>query len=174
MATTDVLLHPVRMRIVQALFDSDPLTTAQLRDRLSDIPPATMYRHIAVLVEAEVLEVVRERRVRGAVERSYRVRAGRLEIDDDVRAAMTEDDHRQAFTAFAASLMSDFDRYLAQEGADPVRDGVVYRQAATWLTDEEFAELTREVEAAVLSRAGRGRGDGRRRRLISFVVVPDA
>ncbi|MEK8107241.1 hypothetical protein NKG94_22585 [Micromonospora sp. M12] len=33
-----------------------------------------MYRHIAVLAEAGVLEVVDERRVRGTVERSYRVR----------------------------------------------------------------------------------------------------
>ena len=54
MATADVLLHPVRMRILQALFDADPLTTAQLRERLPDIAPATMYRQIAVLAEAGI------------------------------------------------------------------------------------------------------------------------
>ncbi len=67
MASADVLLHPVRMRILQALFDTDPMTTGQLRERLPDIPPATMYRHIAVLVDAGVLEVGDERRVRGTV-----------------------------------------------------------------------------------------------------------
>lgn len=174
MATTDALLHPVRLRIVQSLFDSDPLTTAQLRDRLSDIPPATMYRHIAVLVEADVLEVVEERRVRGAVERSYRVSRGRVEVDGAARAEMTREDHRRAFTAFAASLTADFDRYLAHEDADPLRDGVAYRQAAAWLTDEELADLVARIGDLVNAEAGRGPGGGRRRRVLSYLAVPDS
>ncbi|MEU0492285.1 helix-turn-helix domain-containing protein [Nocardiopsis changdeensis] len=174
MATADVLLHPVRLRVVQSLFDSDPLTTAQLRDRLPDIPPATLYRHIAVLVEAGVLEVVEERRVRGAVERGYRLSRGRVEVDPEARAAMTADDHRRAFTAFAASLMADFDRYLDHEDADPVRDGVAYRQAAAWLTDEELADLVARIGELVLAAAGRGPGGGRRRRVLSYLAVPDS
>src|ERR1700712_2699189 len=89
MATADVLLHPVRMRILQTLFDADPLTTAQRRERLPDIPPATMYRHVAVLAEAGVLEVVNEKRVRGTVERSYRVRPEEAVVDPAARATMT-------------------------------------------------------------------------------------
>ena len=172
MATADLLLHPVRMRILQALFDADPLTTAQLRERLPDIAPATMYRHIAVLAEGGVLEVVEEKRVRGTVERSYRVRKEEAVVDPAARAAMTRDDHRRSFTTFAASLMGDFDRYFSREGADPNGDGVVYRQAAVWLTDEEFAEMVEEIEHAVVSRMDRVR-EGRVRRVVSLVVVPD-
>ena len=173
MASADLLLHPVRMRILQTLFDADPLTTAQLRERLPDIPPATMYRHIAVLAEAGVLEVVDEKRVRGTVERSYRVRKEEAVVDPSARAAMTREDHLRAFTTFAASLMGDFDRYLAHEDADPTSDGVVYRQAAVWLTEEEFAALVEEIESAVLARVGNARDGGRIRRVISLVVVPD-
>lgn len=173
MATADLLLHPVRMRILQTLFDSDPLTTAQLRERLPDIAPATMYRHIAVLADAGVLEVVSEKRVRGTVERSYRVRAENAVVAPGARAAMTREAHQRAFTTFSASLMGDFDRYLAREDADPVADGVVYRQAAVWLTDEEFAAMTEEIERAVVSRIGPTTGGGRTRRIVSLVVVPD-
>jgi len=173
MATADVLLHPVRMRILQALFDADPLTTGQLRARLPDIPPATMYRHIAVLADAGVLEVVDEKRVRGTVERSYRVSQEQGVVDSVARAAMTRDDHRRAYTTFAASLMGDFDRYLAHEDADPHADGVVYRQAAVWLTDEEFTAMVDEIERAVVSRVGNARDGGRVRRVVSLVVVPD-
>ncbi|MGJ6968350.1 helix-turn-helix domain-containing protein [Streptosporangium sp. G11] len=173
MATADLLLHPVRMRILQTLFDTDPMTTAQLRDRLPDIAPATMYRHIAVLAEAGVLEVADERRVRGTVERSYRVRPEHAVVDPTARAAMTREDHQRAFTTFAASLMSDFGRYLAHEDADPIADGVVYRQAAVCLTDDEFAEMIEEIERAVLSRVSHAEGDGRTRRVVSLVVVPD-
>lgn len=55
-----------------------------------------------------------EKRVRGTVERSYRVRKEEAVVDPAARAAMTRDDHRRAFTTFAASLMGDFDRYSAQ------------------------------------------------------------
>ncbi|BCB80877.1 hypothetical protein Pflav_072870 [Phytohabitans flavus] len=161
------------MRILQALFDADPLTTGQLRERLPDIPPATMYRHIAVLVDAGVLEVVDERRVRGTVERSYRVHQDQGAIDPAAREAMTRDDHRRAYTTFAASLMGDFDRYLAHPDADPHRDGLVYRQAAVWLTDDEFTAMVAEIEHAVVSRIGNTRDGGRTRRVVSLVVVPD-
>ena len=161
MATPDLLLHPVRMRILQALFDADPLTTAQLRDRLPDIAPATMYRHVAVLADGGVLEVVeREAGARhggaqlpGAQEQTL--------VNPAARAAMTHEDHRQAFTMFAASLMADFDRYLAHDDADPVADGVVYRQAVVWLTEDEFAEMIEESPVAIIARIGNAQ---RRRR----------
>jgi DNA-binding transcriptional ArsR family regulator len=172
MATADLLLHPVRMRILQALFDADPLTTAQLRERIPDVAPATMYRQIAVLAEAGVLEVAEERRVRGTTERSYRVRDEEAVVDPAARATMSREEHLRAFTTFAASLMGDFDRYLAHERANPAADGVVYRQAAVWLTDEEFDVMIEEIEAAVVSRIGNAR-DGRTRRVISLVAVPD-
>ena len=173
MASADVLLHPVRMRILQALFDTDPMTTGQLRERLPDVPPATMYRHVAVLVAAGVLEVVGEKRVRGTVERSYRVSQEQGRVDPAARAAMTRDDHRRAFTTFAASLMGDFDRYLTHDDVDPHRDGVVYRQAAVWLTDEEHAAMVAEIEHAVVSRVGNTHDGGRIRHVVSLVVVPD-
>ena len=173
MATADLLLHPVRMRIMQALFETDPLTTGQLRELLPDIAPATMYRHIAVLAEGGVLEVADERRVRGTVERSYRVRKEAASVDPEARASMTQEDHRRSYSTFAASLMGDFDRYLARDGADPHADGVVYQQAAVWLTDEEFAAMLDEIRNAVISRTGGPRDGGRRRRVVSLVVVPD-
>ena len=167
MPTIDVLLHPVRLRILQALLDGHPSTTAQLREQLPDVPPATMYRHIGTLTEAGVLEVLGERRVRGAIERTYRMRWDRAGLEN-----ATPDDHRRAFTAFAGSILAAFDRYLATEPADPAADGVTYRQAAVWLTDEEMAELSAELRAAVVARRDNPAAGGRTRRLIGLVSMP--
>jgi DNA-binding transcriptional ArsR family regulator len=172
MATLDLLLHPVRLRVMQALLDGRPSTTAQLRERLPDIAPATLYRHIAALTAAGVLEVVEEKRVRGTVERTYRVHWDRAEIDQADRDAMTPDDHRRAFTAFTGQILADFDRYLAREPADPAADGVSYRQAALWLTDEELSELLAELRAAITARTGREPGPGRTRRQVSLITMP--
>ncbi|WP_413800213.1 hypothetical protein [Streptomyces iranensis] len=42
-----------------------------------------------------------------------------------------------------------------------------------WLTDDEFAELVEEIEAAVARRTHTTPGDDRTRHIISFVLVPD-
>ncbi|MGW4965629.1 ABC transporter ATP-binding protein [Nonomuraea sp. NPDC004186] len=63
--------------------------------------------------------------------------------------------------------------FAALEDADPVGDGVVYRQAAVWLSDDEFAAMIEEIEKAVVTRIGRTGGQGRTRRIVSLVVVPD-
>ncbi|OLT24722.1 ArsR family transcriptional regulator [Actinomadura sp. CNU-125] len=173
MANANLLLHPVRLRILQTLVGVDEMTTAQLRERLPDVSPATMYRHVATLTKAGILEVVRERPVRGTIERSYRVRQDEALVDEDARAAMTKDDHRQAFAVFSGAMMADFDRYISRDDADPPRENVVYRQGAVWVTDDEFTALVEEIEAAVARRTHRTPDDGRTRHLLSLVLLPD-
>jgi DNA-binding transcriptional ArsR family regulator len=171
-ATADLLLHPVRLRVLQALLDGRALTTAQLHDHLPDVPTATLYRHVGALAGAGVLEVVGEQRVRGAVERTYRLQVANASVDGDALAAMGPEDHRRAFTAFVAGLLGAFDRYLDRERVDPPADLVSYRQVALWLTDDELVELLEEVRRLVVARTARGPGEGRRRRLLSTVLLP--
>ncbi|MGH2929692.1 MAG: helix-turn-helix domain-containing protein, partial [Solirubrobacteraceae bacterium] len=131
MASAELLLHPVRLRIVKALLGDRALTTGQLAAELGDVPTGSLYRHVARLAKEGVLQVVAEQRVRGAVERTYALRHVAAQIQPDEVAAMTPDQHAQAFMAYVAGLLGDFDRYLA--GApDPGRDGAEYRVAAMW------------------------------------------
>jgi hypothetical protein len=173
-ATADLLLHPVRLRIVQAFLGDRTLTTTDLRSDLTDVPVATLYRHVGLLADAGVLSVVGERKVRGAAERSYRLVLEGASVSPDDAATMSAEAHRRAFTTFVASLLGDFDRYLDRAGDVPdlLRDGVGYRQAAVWVTDEEFDGLVAEL-AAVLKARMANRPDGaRRRRLVSTVHLP--
>ena len=153
MASADLLLHPVRLRIVQAFLGDRALTTSALAAELADVPAASLYRHVARLVDAGVLAVVAERRVRGALERTYVLRVSAATIGLDEIGEMSADDHRQAFMAFVAGLLGDFDRYLAREDRDLLRDGVGYRMAGLWLDDAEFAELMRELTRVLQPRA---------------------
>jgi hypothetical protein len=86
--------------------------------------------------------------------------------------AMTPDEHAQAFMAFVAGLMSEFDRYLARGKPDPLHDGVGYRAAAMWLTDDEFREFGREVAKLLAPRLANAPAPGRRRRLLYTVLLP--
>ena len=172
MTSADLLLHPVRLRIVQAFLGDRALTTTELRAELPDIPSASLYRHIALLVDAGVLAVAAERRVRGAVERTYMLRLSAANIGLRELAEMSPDDHRQAFMGFVAGLLGDFDRYLANGDIDLVRDGVGYRLAGVWLDDAELAELIREIVAALQPRLANAPKAGRKRRILGGVLLP--
>jgi hypothetical protein len=171
-ATADLLLHPVRLRILQAFLGDRALTTSALSAELADIPAASLYRHVARLVDAGVLAVVAERRVRGALERTYVLRLTAATIGPDQLDAMSVDDHRQAFTAFVAGLLGDFDRYLDRGDIDLLRDGVSYRMTGLWLDEAEHAELLRELTRVLQPRLANPPAPGRKRRILGYVLLP--
>jgi hypothetical protein len=170
--SADLLLHPVRLRIVKAFLGDRALTTSQLAAELDDVPPGSLYRHVALLTKAAVLQVVAERRVRGAVERTYTLRLFAARIGAGEAAAMSPDAHARAFMAYVAGLLGDFDRYLAAGPPDPVRDGADYRVGAMWLSDPEFAEFLRDFATLAQPRLANGPGGGRRRRMLYTIVLP--
>jgi hypothetical protein len=172
MTSADLLLHPIRLRIVQAFLGDRALTTSGLRSELPEVPPASLYRQVARLVDAGVLAVVAERRVRGAVERTYVLRAAAATVSLDDLAKMSPDEHRQALLAFLAGLISDFDRYLARPKIDLLRDGVSYRLLGLWLTDRELTELSRDIFAALQPRLANAPKRGRTRRLLATILLP--
>src|SRR3954452_20086993 len=162
MASADLLLHPVRLRIVQAFLGGRTLTTAEVRSELPDVPVASLYRHVGLLADAGVLTVVGERKVRGTAERSYRLELGRASADVE---GMSVEDHRRAFRTFVATLLADFDRYLERTEGRPdlAGDRIGYRQTAVWVTDDEFDAMVADL-AAVLRPRAEQRPDGARRR----------
>ncbi len=172
MKTADLLLHPARLRIVQAFLGDRALTTGQLRVELPDISPASLYRQVARLAEAGVLSVVAERRVRGTIERTYVMRAAAARISADEVAKMTPDEHLHAFLAFVAGLIGDAERYLARPDVDPIHDGANYSLAGLWLDDAEFANFLRDLYTVVQPRAANPPRAGRTRRVLATVLLP--
>jgi Helix-turn-helix domain len=171
-ASADLLLHPVRLRIVKAFLGDRALTTRQLAAELPDVPAASVYRHVGRLAEAGVLHVVAERRVRGITERTYTLRLFAAQIQPAEVAAMSSEEHGSAFLAYVAGLLGDFDRYLATEPEEPARDGAGYRVAAMWLTDAELADYQRDLAAISTPRLTNGPAEGRRRRMLYTVMLP--
>ncbi|WP_027344882.1 helix-turn-helix domain-containing protein [Hamadaea tsunoensis] len=172
METLELLGHPVRLRIVHALRGDRQLTTTQLAALLPDVSKAMVYRHVDLLAGAGVLEVAGERRVRGAVERHYRLRQDRAGIDPALASTLTPDDHRRGFAAAVAALVAEFNAYLDRENADPAADPVGYRQHAVWLDEAELHELIRELRSAIVPRLANKATPGRARYLLSPILFP--
>ena len=168
----EILLHPVRLRIAQALIGRE-LTTRQLAEQLPETSPATLYRHVARLREAGIIEVAGERSVRGRTERSYRLVAGAAVLGHEDLRFLTLAQHLAHLQVFLASLLDQAGRYLHSEGADPSDDGFGYRQVAFWLDDEELDDFVRELREVVGRYRSLRPAAGRRRRVLTTLLVPD-
>ncbi|MGW7410947.1 helix-turn-helix domain-containing protein [Streptomyces sp. NPDC054863] len=175
MDTTDLLLHPVRLRVVHALSGGHLMTTAQLCARMPDVSKTSAYRHIALLADAGVLEVESEQRVRGAVERTFRLRGERAVIADDPAdpaARLSTEDYRRGFAAATAVLLAEFGAYLDRDDADPAADLVGFRQHAIWLSREELTGLIGDLRAAIAPRMQYGPAPDRTQHLLSPIMFP--
>jgi predicted transcriptional regulator len=171
MDSLELLLHPIRTRIIHGLSGGQVRTTAELADRLPDVSRATVYRQVAVLVDGGILQVAKERRVRGAVERSYRLRPGRAVISREAAASMTKDQHREAFAAAMAVLVAEFNAYLDRPDSNPIRDSVGYIQAPLWLSRSELADLIRKVGELIAANKDNV-AKARRPYLLSPIIFP--
>lgn len=167
----DVILHPVRMRILSTLFGRQ-LTTQQIGLALPEVAQATLYRHLSRLMQAGVVTVTRLRPVRGVLEKVYALAEDRMLVQLDPRG-MRREDWERGFAAFTASLLGQFTAYLGQERADPASDGVSFRTGALHLSDAEQAQLRADLLAATEPFSHYPPSPERRRRLLSIVLVPD-
>jgi DNA-binding transcriptional ArsR family regulator len=141
---------------------------------LGDVPPATLYRHINRLSEAGVLELVAERRVRGTLEKVYTLGQQGASLDPQEFAALSREDHLRYFTTFVATLLDDFSRYVKNaQPFDVLVDGVGYHKVPLELSDEEFAEVAKGINAAILPHLDNRPAPGRKRRIFATIVMPD-
>lgn len=167
-----MLLHPVRLRIVQALLGEGELTTRQLHERLEDIPIATLYRHVAHLDRHELIEVADEQRIRGASEKTYRLAAGFANPSPEELNSLSDEELLSAFTVFTSGLIRDFGDYLRSGETDLYADRVSFAQATFWATDAEVDAFGRALMAALDDLLANDATSQRRRRTLSTVLVP--
>lgn len=142
----DLVTHPVRLRIIMALANAER-TPGQIAATMADVPTSSIYRHLQKLLDAGVVEVVAERQVRGAVEKTLRVVPAAAYIGPQDAKQLQPDDHRRLFILFFTQLFQQFDQYLQQPDFDPMRDLVGFRTAAVWVTDEEWIAAIQQIGA---------------------------
>jgi DNA-binding transcriptional ArsR family regulator len=172
MKRADLVLHPVRLRIILAFARGRRLTPQQVAAVLPDVPQATLYRQIERLYRGGALAIADERRIRGAVERTYVLAEGGASVSPEDLAKSSRDDHVGYFTAFAAGLIAQFQQYLERSEIDLLKDGVGYRQVVLNLTDEELMEMAHALNASVGRFLAHEPGPGRKRRLLATVLFP--
>lgn len=167
-----VLIHPVRLRIMAEL-SGRPHTTRELAVALPDVPQATLYRHVGILVDAGAIEVVAERTVNGAVERTYEVVAGAGRLAPGDLQGLSADELTVFFTTFAAALLDTFSVALQQsDPATLLTSGLSCSRAVVHLSDDERDEFASELTELVTRMLTIEPRADRRAYTLASVVIP--
>ena len=167
----DLIIHPVRLRIVQVLANRR-LTTQEIADALPAVPKSSIYRHMQVLLAAGMVEVAATRPVKGIQERIYQLAQSPHLSAEDI-AGLTQDDHLRYFTSYIATLLQGFAEYLeGSPGLDFAADRTGYTEVTFYATNDEFDEFQKTLNQVLLSLLQNDPGDGRLRRKLATITHP--
>lgn len=165
----ELIIHPIRLRILRALLFG-PQTTQELAEQLPDVPKSSLYRHLRMLLEGELIGIAEARLVQGIQEKVYElVEMPQLSRQD--MAKISADDHLRYFTTFMAILLQGFADYLAAV-PDFEKDVIGYSEVAIWATPEQFHSFNQKLSAALMPLMRQEKGDGRQQYKLATVIYP--
>lgn len=134
MDVSKLLLNPSRLRILQYFSLYGEATASDVCKSMQDIPKATAYRHIKMLEDSDLLQVVKENRVRGATEKVYSINKEALPLNDSENMSLL-------VSAYFIGLMRDMELYLKRNDADVKRDKIFFNSAILNVSDEEYKQM---------------------------------
>jgi DNA-binding transcriptional ArsR family regulator len=172
MSKVSTIMNPVRMRILMELIDRN-LSSQQLSSHLSDVPQATMYRHINKLLEADLIEVIEEKKKRSVTEKVYGLKSSSARLSNEELQNLTPEKHINYFTIFLITLLKDFQTYISKsKKVNLEKDGVGYTQIPLYLSDEEFKDFIIDLNTLILPLLKNKPSDIRKRRILSTILIP--
>ena len=171
-AKENLLLHPVRLRIILATAGRQ-VTTHQLANELPDIPQATLYRNINLLAAAGILIVVQERRVRNTTEKTYALPDQGLFLTAEDLIEAQPEDYIRLFTQYLGQLLGYYARYIQHGHVDFARDNVVFQMLPVYLSEAETQAARQAINAALLPYLKNEPSPERKRSILGLMTIPD-
>ena len=163
MEMAEIVMNPVRQRIFQYFLLHETGTVKDVRKALSDVPSASLYRHVKILADSSILMVVGENRIRGTVESVYQL---------NKEAMTTEDESGNAVQMSLLSICASFAKYFADDDANPKRDMLLFTNCTLLLTDEEFSGFLSEINEVAVKYMKKEAVEGSKTRQITLISSP--
>ncbi|MGE5396380.1 MAG: helix-turn-helix domain-containing protein [Chitinophagales bacterium] len=161
----EVILNPVRIRIIQELAIKGSITATELCEKISDVPRTTMYRHINILLDNNLLSVISEKKIRGSLERTLA-----LNIEGLAKYNTIENASQNAL-AFLMNKYARFHNYFSCENPAPDKEKIFLNNAVLMMDDNEFDQFLSELRELLL-KYNFEYAAGRKARDISIISAP--
>lgn len=171
MNKADLILHPARARIIQALAQNQ-LTIQELSEQIEELPKSSIYRHMRALLKGGIVRVAGSRPVKGTPENFYQL-AQPPHLDQRDVEGFSPAENQRYFAMFVASQLQEFASYV-QSGLhiNFEKDFSGYSQALFWANAEELEQLMRGLQALIAPLAANLPGEDRHQHKIAFITHP--
>lgn len=159
------MLNPIRIRIIQLISKNGNITATQISEKLSDVPRTTLYRHIKILLDSNLLTVVSEKKIRGSLERTLAINVGEYQKHNTIENAA------QNALGFFMGKYAQFEEYFSGENPDPGKDLIFMNNTVLMMDDSEFNNFLTEMRDLIIKYDFEVT-DKRRARDISIISSP--
>ncbi|EGT3798364.1 helix-turn-helix domain-containing protein [Clostridioides difficile] len=132
-----LILNPARLRILQYIRLHGSVRTSDIVKYLNDIPRATVYHHVKILEENNMIEVIKENRVRGTIEKVYALKEYTTSMEGETFVALS--------TAFYVGLMQEMNEYFSRKEQDHKKDNVFFSSVLLYMSDNEYENLLKSI-----------------------------
>jgi DNA-binding transcriptional ArsR family regulator len=161
----DIILNPIRIRIIQELAAEQFFTASELCEKIKDVPRTTLYRHISILLENNILLVVSEKKIRGSLERTLT-----LNVEEMSKINTLENAPQNVF-GFLMNKYTRIQKYLNSENPDPSKDKLFLSNSVIMLDDNEIDQFLTELWG-LIKKYNFEFTEGRKDRDISIISMP--
>lgn len=161
----NALMNPTRQRILEYLILHKTGTVYAISDMLSDIPRPSIYRHIKIMLESEIIEVESEKQIRGTVEKTYA-------LSSNLTNDKSNDDMALIITRVLFSVLGSFSRYFAKPDVNPSKDMLSVASSTLMMTDDEFMEFMIQISGLINANIANVSNGKRKPRNILFASIP--
>ncbi|CEE01601.1 MULTISPECIES: helix-turn-helix domain-containing protein [Bacillaceae] len=148
----EILMHPVRMKICLALMGNkeNGLTPLEMVKVIKDVPQATLYRHIQSMVEADVIQVLKEKKVKSVTEKYYVLNEDYATLDKNEWGKVSAKEKLDYISYYQLLLLSKYQLYLQKlEGENRTDDNSTFSVVEFQLDEEHFTQFQNELNKLV-------------------------
>lgn len=168
----DCITNPVKCKLLLEIHSQGKATAKHLADIYSDIPQATLYRHLKKMLSDGILQIVDETQVRGTVEKTYSLARN---INSDMETMLEENSgklYMQYFMQYIIGFAKQFQKYCQSPNIDIKNDMTGFSLAPLYLSDDELTSLVTSISQIISAVKNNEPTPDRKLRTIGVIVSP--
>lgn len=144
----EILMHPVRIKICQALLRNRDhgLTPLEMVKMLKDVPQATLYRQIQILVDASIISIIQEKKVKSVSEKYYAINENEIKIDGAEWSQVSTEEKLNYISYYQLLLMTQYKDYLEKlEEENSREDRSTFSVVELKIDENHFTQFQNEL-----------------------------
>lgn len=175
----DILMHPVRIKICQAIMRNkeNGLTPLEMVKMIEDVPQATLYRHIQVLLDADIIRILKEKKVRSVSEKYYTLNLDEMRLSSEEWSKASPTKKINYYSYYQLTLMNQYQNYLNQLADTDALDRSTISLLELKLDDERFDRFQSELNELMLKyyhEMDQSAQNNVPHRTVGITIIPDA